>query len=294
MAKKKQGFAGERQIVLSKNLLNSYLEHQVCYAEAYFMQASFFPDAKYQYLENFSGETNLQLVYCINGYGNANVNHKNYHLSVGDFLIIPANVPFSYLADELRPWSFFSFKFNGKLYHETINQYLKFNGSIKNYLPYTEERIKLLNKLYNCLNQGTSFGNINLINGFMIHFITSLSVMSDHINNNQTGNNKNIVNNSIKYLRDNFSQKIDLENLSANAGLSISHFSKIFKEETGISPINYLINLKIKKACEFLRFTNLLVKEISYKVGILDIYYFTKVFTKNVGLSLSQYRKSKI
>jgi AraC-like DNA-binding protein len=294
MAKKKQGFAGERQIILTKSILKSYLEYQTSFNNAYFLEAGFFPNAKYQYLENFNGEGNFQIVYCINGYGSANVNYKNYHLSVGDFLIVPSNTSFSYQADELKPWSFYSIKFNGVLYQEIIEQYLKLNGSIKNYFPYTEERIKLLNQLYNCLNQGVSFGNISMINTLLIHFISALSILNDQNETQKTDNNKKIIHSSIKYLRENYSKNINLKNMSDQASLSISHFSKIFKIETGVSPVNYLINLKVKKACEFLQFTNLLIKEVSFKVGIQDIHYFTKVFTKNIGLSPNQYRKSKI
>lgn len=292
MAKKKQGFAGERQIILSKSFLKGYLAQQISFKHNYFLQAGFYPDAKYQYLENLNGDSNYQIIYCIKGYGSASVNYKSYYLSVGDFLIIPANTPFSYQADVLKPWSFYAFKFNGLLYQEIINQYLKQNNPLKNYLPYTEEKIRLFSHLFNCLNQGISYANLNLINVSLIHFISSLTTVLHQNSNNKTDNNKNILNDSVKFLKENYHLNLKLEEISKQAGLSVSHYAKIFKSETGISPINYVINLKIKKACEYLQFTNLLVKEVAFKVGIHDIQYFTKIFKANVGLSPSQYRKS--
>jgi AraC-like DNA-binding protein len=292
MAKKKQGFAGERQIVLSKSFLKSYLAQQISFKHNYFLQAGFYPDAKYQYLENLNGDENYQIIYCIKGYGSASVNYKSYYLSVGDFLIIPANIPFSYQADVLKPWSFYSFKFNGLLYQEMINQYLKQNNQLKNYLPYTDEKIRLFGQISNHLNHGISYANLNLINVALIQFISSLTTLLHQNNKVKTDNNKNILNESVKFLNENYHLNLNLDIISKQAGLSVSHYSKLFKSETGVSPINYVINLKVKKACEYLQFTNLLVKQIAFKVGIQDIYYFTKIFKANVGLSPNQYRKS--
>ena len=76
--------------------------------------------------------------------------------------------------------------------------------------------------------------------------------------------------------------------------LSGSHFSFIFKKKTGFSPIEYFNHLKVQKACQYLLFTDLRVKEIADKLGIEDPYYFSRMFTKLMGMSPGTYRTKRI
>ena len=76
--------------------------------------------------------------------------------------------------------------------------------------------------------------------------------------------------------------------------LSVSHFTYLFKNKTGFTPIEYFNHLKIQQACQYLLFTELRVKEISYELGIDDPYYFTRIFTKVMGMSPNTYREKRI
>jgi AraC family transcriptional regulator, arabinose operon regulatory protein len=84
--------------------------------------------------------------------------------------------------------------------------------------------------------------------------------------------------------------KLTLDQISGNVGYSPTYFTTLFRRETGYSPLSYFSHLKILKACEFLDFTNLKIKQISFNLGYTDPYYFTKDFTKKMGLSPQKYR----
>jgi AraC-like DNA-binding protein len=75
--------------------------------------------------------------------------------------------------------------------------------------------------------------------------------------------------------------------------ISLSHYSALFKKKTGYPPLEYFNHIKIQKACQFLQFTNLQVKEIAYKLGINDPFYFSRLFTNVMGFSPLDYRKQK-
>ncbi|MDX1285333.1 MAG: helix-turn-helix transcriptional regulator, partial [Draconibacterium sp.] len=81
-----------------------------------------------------------------------------------------------------------------------------------------------------------------------------------------------------------------LTQLAEEVGYSPTYLTTIFKKETNYSPISYFSHLKILKACEFLDYTNMKVKEISFNLGYSDPYYFTKDFKKRMGLSPRNYR----
>ena len=64
----------------------------------------------------------------------------------------------------------------------------------------------------------------------------------------------------------------------------------MFKKSTGFSVIEYFNHLKMQKACQFLQFTDLRVNEIANRLGMEDPYYFSRLFSKVIGMSPKQYR----
>lgn len=84
---------------------------------------------------------------------------------------------------------------------------------------------------------------------------------------------------------------ISLDKISRDIHLNPIYFSKIFKEETGDSPINYLIGIRLCKAKELLDKGELTIKEVAAMVGYDDPYYFSKLFKKYYGCSPSEYKK---
>jgi len=96
----------------------------------------------------------------------------------------------------------------------------------------------------------------------------------------------------IKYLNENYENKISLEQIAHNMYLSPVYISKIFKEETGESPINYLIKIRLEKARGILLEENSgSIKNIANQVGYDDVYHFSKLFKKYYGISPLYYRK---
>lgn len=101
------------------------------------------------------------------------------------------------------------------------------------------------------------------------------------------------VNAASSYMNMNYHKKIIIKDMAENSGLSVSRFIQIFRVSTGITPKEYLMNVRLDKACEFLRYTNLTVKEIASMTGFEDQLYFSRVFRKHRKYSPSEYRKMK-
>ncbi|MBQ8281283.1 MAG: helix-turn-helix domain-containing protein [Lachnospiraceae bacterium] len=102
-----------------------------------------------------------------------------------------------------------------------------------------------------------------------------------------------VVNKIIKYLNDNYDKKISLDQIASNMYLSPVYISKMFKEKTGDSPINYLIRIRLEKAKEMLESdTNESIKQIAANVGYDDVYHFSKLFKKYYGISPLNFKRS--
>ncbi|HHT57841.1 MAG TPA: helix-turn-helix transcriptional regulator [Herbinix luporum] len=108
-------------------------------------------------------------------------------------------------------------------------------------------------------------------------------------------NKNHAVKKIINYLNENYNKKISLEQLAHNMYLSPVYISKIFKEETGESPINYLIKIRLEKAKDILlKDVNSSIKNIANQVGYEDAYHFSKLFKKYYGISPLHYRKKEL
>ena len=85
-----------------------------------------------------------------------------------------------------------------------------------------------------------------------------------------------------------------LTELASLAGLSRTYFSRIFKETTGMTLRDYLIQFRLDKAKDLLDDINLEIKQIAYEVGFNDPDHFSRSFKKRTGLSPTEWRLKKI
>ena len=86
---------------------------------------------------------------------------------------------------------------------------------------------------------------------------------------------------------------LSLEEMAAEANYSPSYFGQKFRQQTGFTPMDYFNQLKIRKACQELDFSDKRMKEIAYELRFFDQYHFSKVFYKHVGTSPTQYKNRK-
>ncbi len=89
-----------------------------------------------------------------------------------------------------------------------------------------------------------------------------------------------VVNTLVSFINENYMKEITLDTISKNMYLSRAYISKVFKEEMGESPINYLIKVLLAKAHELLVAGGLPVKAVARSVGYEDAYHFSKLYKK--------------
>jgi signal transduction histidine kinase/AraC-like DNA-binding protein/CheY-like chemotaxis protein len=100
-----------------------------------------------------------------------------------------------------------------------------------------------------------------------------------------------MVKRAIAYIHENFVQSFSREDLAGFVGVTERYLSKIFREEMGLSPWDYLTRLRIKRAKELLKTSEESITSIAEKVGFNDSTYFSRVFHKEVGFSPREYRE---
>jgi transcriptional regulator GlxA family with amidase domain len=95
---------------------------------------------------------------------------------------------------------------------------------------------------------------------------------------------------SIEFMKRNLGRAMDVPELSEQAKLSTSHYSALFKRQTGRSPAEYFTRLRMQAAAELLEETTRSVKDIAKQLGYRDPLYFSRVFAGVHGMAPTEYR----
>lgn len=95
------------------------------------------------------------------------------------------------------------------------------------------------------------------------------------------------------YIAENLNEKLTVQRLANESHMSTSHFSRVFKQQTGFSPYDYVLITRLNKAKYLLQKTEMSVSSIAYETGFNSESNFICFFTDNEGISPGKFRKLK-
>lgn len=231
-------------------------------------------------------------IYCIDGEGFLEIGNKKHTVHRGNLIFCDINCPHAYGAINSNPWSIHWGHFTG----EGIPELFSIIGISKaTPLLYIGDQPKILNLLTEIRGKISSgYTLINLLHASncflqMLCYLIELKVslkLGGSIDFN--------MENMIAFMLDNLNRSLTLDEFASQANMSKYHFSRLFKKNTGYSPMDYFTRLKVQKACNLLYSSSLSIKEISDFLSFNNQFYFSKVFKKITGYSPSDYKMMQI
>lgn len=293
VVRKKEGFQGQKAVIIPRKILTGQCEKNDIIETLYVTDIGYYPKAKFHYRKRPHGADQHILIYCHEGNGSLKIKKSTFVIEPGNFLIVPARVAHVYSADEKNPWTIYWIHFKGSISKSIVDLLERNIQGNKGFIKNSTYCINLFNEIYNQLERGYGVDNLTYANMCLWHFLTTFIYNKKQ---NASGNlkHKDLSDIAIDFLSTRIDQVITLKEIAAVVSLSPVHFSTLFKKKTGFSPLDYFNHLKVQKACQYLLFTNLRVKEISLELGIGDQYYFSRMFKKVMGMSPSEYREKRI
>lgn len=96
---------------------------------------------------------------------------------------------------------------------------------------------------------------------------------------------------ALQHIEQNIGDELSVDKLAGKVYMSPAYFRKVFKEVTGMSPIEYINKTRISMAISLLKQKDLTISQVAEKVGIQDVNYFSRLFRSTMGCSPSSFRK---
>lgn len=288
MIRKKDGFQGERSVVLPPVLVEMEEEDALCQS-LFITDIGYYPMAAHHYRIRQKAINQYVLIYCVDGSGFYAVNGKRYEVRKNQYFVLPAGEPHEYGATAGQEWTIYWVHFRGACAHvyaegaatpQTIN--VAMNSRIG-------ERINIFEEILSTLQSGNGQEDLRYASSLLHHFLASMRYLGLYRRGKEDVE-EDIVEQAIHYMRENIEQRIMMDDVLRYVGYSQSHFSTLFKRRMGISPLSYFNRLKVEHACHLLKTTELKVNQICYKVGIEDSLYFSRLFSKVMGMSPTAYK----
>jgi len=283
--RKRQGFKGQKLIVLPKKITTEFLTRDPVTRQIYITDIGYYPKAAFHYVERPAGIGQHIIIYCMEGSGWIVIDGKRIELGASRIVTIPANTAHRYGANEKDPWTIYWFHFKGEIAAFVVELIMR-----RAAITYDENRIKLFEEIYANLEKGYGQDNLRYVNMIFYHFLSSL-LYEEKFSHTDNRAADDIIARTIEQMQRKIHTVAGLKAFAGFANLSVSHFSAVFKEKTGYAPVEYFNHLKIQKACQYLLLTTMTVKEIAVELGIDDQYYFSRMFSRLMGYSPIEYRK---
>jgi AraC family transcriptional regulator of arabinose operon len=279
--------------VIPRPVLSEASRHALV-RSAYPTDIGWFPSASHHYRERVSGAGQDHLMMCVGGHGYAMVDGQEAHLQAGELLIIPRNTRHTYWAAADDPWSIYWVHFLGEDAGYYVDRIPRTGQPVPIDAAAQTEAKRLFRYCLDALYEGYGLPNLIYAAQSVQHILSLLLYRNKALPMEQRKRHRrSSLDSIVEFMQINMCESLRLEDFAKEAGMSVSHFSELFRVQTGQSPMAYFIDIRIRHACRLLDLTGQPVKSVAVECGYRDPYYFSRVFKKVMGSSPEKYRAIK-
>ncbi len=226
------------------------------------------------------------VIVCAAGRGTCTVPSGVHAVQAGQALVIPAGLPHRYEADAKEPWTIWWLHLVG----QQVPALLAASGATPDQpvvgMGDPSRVIALIDTVIRRMERDETMSALLASSGAAWHAMALLAADRRTITRQQA----DPVDATIEHLRANVSTRISLPDLARMAGLSVSHYSALFRRATGYGALEYQTRLRMGTARELLDTTDRSVASVAAQVGFTDALYFSRQFRRIHGMSPTEYR----
>jgi AraC family transcriptional regulator of arabinose operon len=284
-----EGFPGQRLLVLPPAVVRRAAALPVC-RDLMVTHIGAYQTAPRHFVDRRKGTNEHVLIVCQGGQGVCSINNRQYPMTTGHAIVLPANVRHRYWADVSDPWKIFWVHFTGARSRDYMAMLALTPQKPVCWLHDLPGVVEAFEETYRHARGG--FTDIDLF-GLSTGFARLLGVcrLSQRALDVRRRFAEEQVLKTVHYMAANLHRPLTLAQLAAIASWSPTHYSMVFRRQLNLSPVEYLLRLKIQRACERLRTTDASIADVALDIGYDDPFYFSRLFRRRVGTSPRTYRR---
>lgn len=248
----------------------------------------------------------FEMVYMKKGKMIFEISGQPVDMGPNDIIIIKPNQYHKFIVKSEPGCEFIvlSFKFENKINGEysevSLEDFLNFVSN-KETGPFITLKVSQKNEIITLLDRilkeresnevDSEFLNYLLILELFVYVSRALKMEWENSIKDQSPKLKELIQIAVNFIHNNYERDISLKDIAKFVFLSPSYFTRAFKEEMNISPISYLLKVRIERAKELLAETDHKVSDIALSVGFSNQQRFNEIFKKHVKTTPLQYRR---
>lgn len=248
-----------------------------------------FPEAANHFVSRPEGCPNFIFIYCLGGQGWCEIRGRRWNISEHQGLLLPAGVPHAYGTDADGHWRIHWVHFNGSeaagafgYMHESPDVPIIF-------LPRADPIVDAFADMRRWTRRSHATAALIALGGSLAHLVGLVIDGRRALTGKARGVEERILS-TVDRMNESLHAPLQLEQLAAEARLSVAHYCAMFKKQIGTTPIQLYSQLRIRRACELLSQTDLPVRAVADEVGFEDPFYFSRTFKKVMGMSPTAYK----
>lgn len=289
---KQDGFLNQIMFVVPPPVLAETARH-ILVSGLYPTDIGWFPRARHHARQRVDGAKQNILILCTRGSGWFETNGRRHTLKQNQALLLPADTPHEYGASQHDPWSIQWVHFLG----DDAACFFTLLKPGSHIVPVAAALTLKLNRLfadaYEALSGGFTQQSIICAAQAMRHILGLLFFNNRAFHPRTKTANTESLDRAIQFMRHHVDSTLTVEAMAREAGLSVTHFTRLFSQQTGFAPMEHFIRMKMQRACRYLTLTPHSIKEVASRIGYDDPYYFSRSFRKIMGVPPTAYRQSK-
>lgn len=247
-------------------------------------------DGYYFHVEEGRELNEYQLLYITEGKGVFTSTHQQEtELNEGDMFLLFPGEWHTYHPDPETGWKSYWIGFKGKNIDERVGLRFLLREKPIYHIGFSSVIVQLYESAYATATAEEAYSQ-QLLAGIVNHLIGIMYSLERNIELNKNHAHVDMVNRARLRIREALESSLTIQQVAEELGVSYSNFRKLFKEYTGLSPAAYQQDLKLQRAKELLKTTNLSIKEIAYRLNFDSPDYFSAKFKIKTGRKPSEMR----
>ncbi len=228
----------------------------------------------------------------LSGKGILETKHGSYDITENQGFLIYPHEPHYYFSDSNNPWYNYRFSFHGL----KTQKYIEKTGLTPHHPVFFFQPQDFITNFMQKITEPAPFEKpveLILLSFLYYHLAKLIEARMEQFPEDQHTRREKYVKLAINYMELNYAQKIMIEDVAHSVGLNMSYFCTLFKQKLNVSPFQYLTQIRIEKACQFLKQPDITITEIAHSVGFDDPLHFSRVFKRIKKIPPSEYRKNE-